>query len=79
VFNVIDDSNTDGLAIDVDFSLTASQVITVLDQVIEWRGKPCRIRCDNAPQYLSNLLTGPEQRYKVGIDTARKISAKWMR
>ena len=56
LFNVIDDFNREGLTIEVDFSLPASRVIRVLDQVIEWRGKPKYIRCDNGPEYISNLL-----------------------
>ena len=40
LFNVIDDFNREGLAIEVDFSLPAQRVIRALDQVIEWRGKP---------------------------------------
>ncbi len=47
LFNVIDDYNREGLGIEVDFSLTAQRVIRSLDQLIEWRGKPCAIRCDN--------------------------------
>ena len=56
LFNVIDDFNREGLTIEVDFSLPASRVIRVLDQVIEWRGKSKYIRCDNGPEYISNLL-----------------------
>lgn len=37
-FNVIDDYNREGLAIDVDFSLPTSRVIRSLNQIIEWRG-----------------------------------------
>ncbi|WP_186170155.1 DDE-type integrase/transposase/recombinase, partial [Burkholderia gladioli] len=47
LFNVIDDFNREGLCIEVDFSLPALRVIRSLDQVIEWRGKPLKIRCDN--------------------------------
>ena len=47
LFNVIDDYNREGLCIDVDFSLPALRVIRSLEQVIEWRGKPLSIRCDN--------------------------------
>ena len=35
LFNVIDDFNREGLAIDVDFSLPAARVMRSLDQVIE--------------------------------------------
>jgi len=55
LFNVIDDFNREGLTIDVDFSLPALRVIRALDQVIEWRGKPKRIRSDNGPEYISQL------------------------
>ncbi len=55
-FNVIDDFNREALAIDVDFSLPAARVIRSLEQIIEWRGKPNCIRCDNGPEYQSHQL-----------------------
>lgn len=57
LFNVIDDYNREGLGIEVDFSLPAVRVIRVLDQIIEWRGKPLTIRCDNGPEYISTIVT----------------------
>ena len=56
LFNVIDDFNREGLDIEVDFSLPTERVIRSLDQIIEWRGKPRSIRCDNGPEYISNKL-----------------------
>lgn len=56
LFNVIDDFNREGLDIEVDFSLPIERVIRSLDQIIEWRGKPGSIRCDNGPEYISNKL-----------------------
>ena len=56
LFNVIDDFNREGLAIDVDLSLPAARVIRSLEQIIEWRGKPDAIRCDNGPEYISSAL-----------------------
>ena len=55
-FNVIDDFNREGLCIEVDFSLPAPRVIRALNQIIEWRGNPRAIRCDNGPEYISDLL-----------------------
>lgn len=55
-FNVIDDYNREGLAIDVDLSMPSTRVIRSLEQIIEWRGKPAAIRCDNGPEYISNEL-----------------------
>jgi putative transposase len=56
LFNVIDDLNREGLAMEVDLSLPAHRVIRALDQLIEWRGAPIRIRCDNGPEYISDTL-----------------------
>lgn len=55
-FNVIDDYNRESLAIDVDLSLPSKRVIRSLEQVIEWRGKPSALRCDNGPEYISKEL-----------------------
>ena len=55
-FNVIDDFNREGLGIEIDFSLPTERVIRVLDQIIEWRGKPSSIRSDNGPEYISHKL-----------------------
>ena len=63
LFNIIDDFNREGLAIEVDFSLPAIRVKRALDQVIEWGGKPRQIWCDNGPEYISGLLaTWAEER-----------------
>lgn len=49
--------NVKGLTVDVDFSLPAERVIRSLNQIIQWRGKPKSIRCDNGPEYISHLLS----------------------
>ena len=56
LFNVIDDFNREALGIEVDLSLPAARVIRALNQIIEWRGKPKSIRCDNGPEYISGQL-----------------------
>ena len=67
LFNVIDDFNREGLTIEADFSLPAERVIRALDQVIEWRGKPFQIRCDNEPEYISHLLTQWAEKHKITL------------
>ncbi|KZL23321.1 Integrase core domain protein [Pseudovibrio sp. WM33] len=54
--NILDDFNREGLSIKVDFSLPALRVGRVLQQVIEWRGKPKTIRVDNGPENISETL-----------------------
>ena len=56
-FNLIDDCNREGLCVAVDFSLPSERVKRALEQVLEWRGKPKAIRCDNGPEYISDPLT----------------------
>jgi len=56
LFNVIDDHNREALGIDVDLSLPSERVIRALEQIIEWRGKPNALRCDNGPEYISQKL-----------------------
>jgi len=55
-FNVIDDYNREGLAIDVDLSMPSARVIRSLEQIIEWRGRPAAIRLDNGPEYVAQAL-----------------------
>ncbi|HEX7341321.1 MAG TPA: DDE-type integrase/transposase/recombinase [Rhodanobacteraceae bacterium] len=56
LFNVIDDYNREGLAIEADFSLPATRVMHALDQIIEWRGQPQVLRCDNVLTLKSSAL-----------------------
>jgi putative transposase len=68
LFNVIDDFNREGLAIEADFSLPAERVIRALNQLIEWRGKPQSLRCDNGPEYVSAALTNWAGEQKIRIE-----------
>lgn len=53
-FNLIDDFNREGLCVEVDFSLPSERVKCALEQVMEWRGKPKAIHCDNWLEYISD-------------------------
>jgi putative transposase len=67
LFNVIDDFNREGLAIDVDLSLPAERVKRSLDQIIEWRGKPKKIRSDNGPEYISYILANWAKEHDIEL------------
>jgi putative transposase len=54
--NVIDDYNREALWIEVDTSLPAERVVRVLEQLLDWRGKPAHIRMDNGPELTSQRL-----------------------
>lgn len=68
LFNVIDDFNREALGMEIDFSLPAVRVIRVLDQIIEWRGKPAQIRCDNGPEYISFVLKAWAEKRDIHIE-----------
>lgn len=56
LFNVIDDYNREGLAVDAETSFAAEQVIRTLERIIRERGCPEQIRCDNGPEFTSDVL-----------------------
>ena len=68
LFNVIDDFNREGLGIEVDFSLPSERVIRSLDQIIEWRGRPQMIRCDNGPEYVSGVTLAWAEKRGIQIE-----------
>lgn len=68
LFNVIDDYNREGLGIEVDLSLPSARVIRSLEQIIEWRGKPAAIRCDNGPEYVSGALINWAKSQGIRLD-----------
>lgn len=55
-FNVLDEFNREALRIEVDTSLPAVRVVRALNELIELRGKPQRIRLDNGPELVSQAL-----------------------
>lgn len=67
LLNVIDDFNREALVIEVDFSLPASRVVRTLEQLIEWKGKPAAIRCDNGPEYTGNVLISWAARQNIDL------------
>jgi putative transposase len=67
LLNVIDDYNREGLGIEVDFSLPSERVIRTLDPIIEWRGKPTLLRCDNGPEYISEALRAWAEKHEIEI------------
>ena len=66
-FNVMDDYNWEGLAIEVDQSLPSTRVIRTLEQTIEWRGKPDALPCDNGPEYISGELINWANHRKITL------------
>ena len=53
VLSVIDKFTRECLSLEVDTSFASPRVTRALDEVIQWRGKPRSIRCDNGPELTS--------------------------
>lgn len=56
ILNVIDDCNREALIIQPGYSHSGYSVINAISQIIDWRGKPSAIRCDNGPEFLSHVV-----------------------
>ena len=54
--NVVEDWNREVLGIEVDFSLPATRVVVLLTQLVRRHGVPARIRVDNGPELISQVL-----------------------
>jgi putative transposase len=67
LLNILDDCNREGLGIEIDFSLPAERVIRCLNPLIEWRGKPRRIRCNNGSEYISAQVVGWAEKQGVKL------------
>lgn len=65
-FNIIDDFNREVLSITVDSSISSFRIIRELDKLIEWRGKPDKIRSDNGPEFV--LFNIADWCYRQGIE-----------
>lgn len=56
VINVIDECSRRALWTESHVSITGKKLTGILDKIIEWRGKPAYIRCDNGPEFICEHL-----------------------
>ena len=56
IINIMDECSRKALWTEAHLSISAKTLVEVLEKVIEWRGKPAYIRCDNGPEFISQRL-----------------------
>ena len=67
LLTMVDNYTRECLAIEVDSCLSSQRVTRVLEWVMEQRGAPAAIRCDNGPEFTSrHFLAWCEQR-RIGL------------
>ena len=66
-FNVLDDHNREARAIEIDLSLPSERVVTVLDQLVAIHGAPRRLRCDNGPEFVAEVLRAWCERHGIQL------------
>lgn len=67
LFAVIDIASRECLTIDVNRSMPATRVISVLNRIAAVRGLPATLICDNGPEYRSNSLRAWADRNDVTL------------
>lgn len=66
-FNVIDDFNREALRIEIDTNLPAARIVRGLDELVQIRGRPRRLRSDNGPEFVSEALERWARRHCVEL------------
>ncbi len=54
--NVVDEFTREALIMQVDRSITAQQAVSALRRLVDQRGAPENLRCDNGPELTANAL-----------------------
>lgn len=67
-FNLVDDFNREGLAIEIDTNLPAQRIIRVLDRVASERGYPVKLRVDNGPELISIQMADWAETHGVDLE-----------
>jgi putative transposase len=56
IINIMDERSRRALWTEAHEHISADKLVEVLDKVLDYRGKPTYIRCDNGPEFISQKL-----------------------
>jgi len=68
---IVDNFSRQCLAIEVDQSIMGQDVAVVMDRLVNERGVPDRIQCDNGSEFISKVLDKWAYEYGVTMDFSR--------
>ncbi len=79
VLTVVDNYTRECLAIEVDSCLSSRRVTRVLEWIIQQRGSPAAIRCDNGPKFYQPALFDMVRKtpHPAGPHSAGPTDAEW--
>jgi putative transposase len=67
VLSVLDVYTRECLALEVDTSFASRRVTRVLEHLVEERGRPCALRCDNGPEFTSRHFLAWAIEWKIEL------------
>ena len=76
MLSVVDAYTRECLALEVDTSFASRRVTRVLDQIIEHRGEPRAIRCDNGPELTSRHFLAWCMRRRSSLYISNPVSPR---
>ena len=71
LLTVVDTFSRESLALEASYGFTSAQVVDVLRRIVQQRGKPLRIGCDNGPEFVSLQLDQWAYWNRVQLDFSR--------
>ena len=67
IINIMDECSRRALWTEAHDSISARKLIGILDKVIEWRGTPKYIRCDNGPEFIAQSLKAWAEKHGIEL------------
>lgn len=67
IINIMDETSRRALWTEAHQSISAKKLTDILDKVLDYRGKPDYIRCDNGPEFISKKLATWAQKHDIEL------------